>query len=108
MPGLRAGIGRFAGDVFGAIAHASPKGRAISRATRGFVEASHAYGDPDAALRAFAAGRKELIARGKRTAGFGIMGASGIGMLSSNRSSGAYNPAPRPMTSAPPGVGRSA
>jgi len=108
MPGIRAGISRFAGDMFGAIAHASPKGRSISRVTSGLVEASHAYGDPDAALRAFAAGRKDLIARGKRTAGFGIMGASGISMAASNRSTGAYNPAPRPMTSAPPGIGRSA
>lgn len=108
MPGIRAGIGRFTGDMYGAIAHLSPKGRAISRSTKDMVETLTAYGARDSALREFASGREKLIARGKRTAGFLGIGVSGIGMASSNRSSGAYNPAPRPMTSARPGVGRSA
>lgn len=92
MPGLRAGIGRFAGDVFGAIGSVTPYGRA----TRGMPAM-------------FAAQRqKNLIKYGKYAVGYGIMGASAVKMAASKRSTGAYNPASRPMTSAPSGVGRSA
>jgi len=53
-------------------------------------------------------GRRDLERRGRNTFGYGIMGASGISMASSNRSSGAYNPPRQPTMSAPPGIGRSA
>ena len=113
MPGLRAGIGRFAGDVLGAIGSVTPSGKSVIRDTKssidriagftGNITRKRAY-----AARRFAAGRKELIGVGKNTLGYGIMGASAVSMAASNRSTGAYKPAPRPMTSAPSGIGRSA
>jgi hypothetical protein len=108
VPGIASGIGRFAGDMFGAIAHASPKGRAIARRTKDSVEALTAYGVPDSAIAAYASGRKELISHGKKIFGYAGIGASGISMAASNRSTGAYQPAPKPLMSAPPGLGRSA
>jgi hypothetical protein len=103
MPGIRAGIGRFAGDVFAAIGSVTPGGRkaaaaALSGAPAGMVT-------PDALRLAM---RPKYIKQGKKAVGYSIMGASALKMASTNRSSGAYNPGPRPITSAPPGVGRSA
>jgi len=103
MPGIRAGIGRFAGDMFAEIGSRTPSGRkaaaaALSMAPPGYIT-------PDALKIALSPQYKKF---GKSAVGYTGIAASGISMLSSNRSSGAYNPAPRPMTSAPPGVGRSA
>lgn len=103
MPGIRAGIGRFAGDMFAAIGSATPAGRkaaaaALSGAPAGMVT-------PEALKLAM---RSKYMKHGRNAVGYGIMGASAIKMAASNRSTGAYNPGPRPMTSAPPGVGRSA
>lgn len=103
MPGLRAGIGKFAGGVFAEIGSRTPSGRkaaekALSMAPAGYIT-------PDALKTALFPQYKKY---GKSAVGYTGIGASGISMLSSNRSTGAYNPAPRPMTSAPPGIGRSA
>lgn len=113
MPGLRAGIGRFAGDVLGAIGSVTPSGKSVIKDTKASIAKIEALGGNRARKRAFAAGkfaagRKELIGVGKNTLGYGIMGASAVSMAASNRSTGAYRPAPRPMTSAPSGIGRSA
>ena len=85
---------KYANDMFALIGSVTRRGRA---------EMALGMGGAMAATR-----RTNMIQYGKRATGFGIMGASGIGMAASNRSTGAYNPAPRPMTSAPPGIGRSA
>ena len=61
-----------------------------------------------ASMATFAQGRKDLETMGRKTVGYGIMGASGISMAASNRSSGAYNPPRQPTMSAPTGIGRSA
>jgi len=108
MPGLRAGIGRFASEVFAEIGSHTPAGRratatALSAASRSVYPAGSMS---RAALRTALFPQYKQF--GKTAVGYGGIAASGIGMLSSNRSSGAYNPAPRPMTSAPSGVGRSA
>lgn len=103
MPGLRAGIGRFAGDIVGAIGSVTPAGRkatanALSMAPAGMIT-------PDALRMVM---RPKHIKYGKSAIGYGIMGGSAVSMAASNRSTGAYSPAPRPMTSAPSGIGRSA
>lgn len=59
---------------------------------------------------AFSAIRKQnLINYGRpvmNRAGYGLMGASGISMVASNRSTGAYKPAPVNPISSPQGSGR--
>lgn len=105
MPGIRAGIGRFAGDMFAAVGSITPSGRrattaAMAAASRATVP--HAL-SPSAMRTAL---RPQHMKSGKKAIGYGVIGASGINMLASNRSTGAYSPAPRPMTSAPPGLGR--
>lgn len=107
MPRIASGIGRFAGDMVAAIGSVTPSGRkitadALERASMSTMP--HALSP--AALRS--ALRPAHMKSGKKAVGYGIMGASGVSMAASNRSTGAYQPAPNPLMSAPPGLGRSA
>ena len=85
---MPAGIGRkYIGDMFAKIGARTPVGRASME-----LGMSGAMADTR---------RKKLMHYGVGTAG---LGAAGISMLSTSRSTGNYKPAP--MTSAPPGIGR--
>jgi hypothetical protein len=50
--------------------------------------------------------RQNLIGYGRRATGYAGIGASAVIAASSNRSTGAYTPGPRPAMSAPPSMGR--
>lgn len=90
---MPAGIGRkYVGDMFAALGGLTRRGRAENALGMG---------------GAFAAQRRaNLIKYGKRTTGYGMMGASAISMMSTNRSTGAYKPAPVNPISSPQGSGR--
>lgn len=72
-----------------------------SMTRRGRAEMSLGMGGSLAATR-----RQNLIGYGKRTVGYAGIGGSFALAAASNRSTGAYNPAPRPAMSAPPSMGR--
>ncbi len=92
---MPAGIGRkYVGDMFAKIGSMTPTGRRLSSA---------AAAAPPGMVTADAL-RMVHMKSGKSAVGYGAMGASGISMLSTSRSTGNYKPAP--MTSAPAGIGR--
>lgn len=90
---MPAGIGRkYANDMFAAIGGLTRRGRA---------ENSLGMGGAQAAQR-----RANLIKYGKNTTGYGMIGASAISMMSTDRSTGAYKPRPINPISSAQGSGR--
>lgn len=93
MPGIRG----YADDAFAFL------GGTLSR--KGRAEKALGVG----ASGMFAARRRENLVRyGKSVTRHGVAYGSLAGMASQSGSRDSYRPAPRPMTSTPPGLGRSA
>jgi hypothetical protein len=102
---MPAGIGRkYVGDMFAAIGGRTKAGRAISSGARAMAAAAPAGMVTPEALAAYM--RPGHIKAGKKVTGYGMVGASAISMMATNRSTGAYKPAPINPISSPQGSGR--
>lgn len=100
--------------LLGAIGGASPSGRAVISQSAAAIDNLSSAGRPVLANHSemveFIRDRasSQLVSKGKKMTSYGIIGASAASMMSTKRSTGAYNPAPAPMTSTPMGTGRAA
>jgi 5-formaminoimidazole-4-carboxamide-1-beta-D-ribofuranosyl 5'-monophosphate synthetase len=101
---MPAGIGRrYVGDMFAAIGRMTPRGKAAGTAA---MMGSMPVGMRGSMASRVAARNAAHITAGKKVTGYGMVGASAISMMATNRSTGAYKPAPINPISSPQGSGR--